>query len=92
MSVRACPNEFVPVCWTNVGHVLSQGGFRRGENKEQDRYSRSPKKLKQSGKPSFEGLEKGLDFGYRKGKRGGSWVIRRYLGERKYAIETIGGR
>jgi len=48
------------------------------------------KKLKQSGKPSFEGLEKGLDFGYRKGKRGGSWVIRRYLGERKYAIETIG--
>jgi integrase len=48
------------------------------------------KKLKQSGKPSFEGLEKGLDFGYRKGKRGGSWVIRRYLGERKYAVETIG--
>ncbi len=48
------------------------------------------KKLKSSGKPHLEGFEKGLDFGYRKGQRGGSWVIRRYLGDRKYAVETIG--
>jgi hypothetical protein len=48
------------------------------------------KALKQSGKPYFEGLERGIDLGYRKGLRGGSWVIRRYLGDRKYAVETIG--
>jgi hypothetical protein len=48
------------------------------------------KKLRPSGKPYLEDFEKGLDFGYRKGKRAGSWVIRRYLGERKYAVDTIG--
>lgn len=49
------------------------------------------KTLRPSGKPYFEGFERGLDLGYRKGQRGGSWVIRRYLGDRKYAVETIGG-
>lgn len=50
------------------------------------------KKLKPSGsKPYLEGFEKDLDFGYWKGKRGGgSWKIRRYLGDRRYAFETIG--
>ncbi len=49
------------------------------------------KKLKASGKPYFEDLERGLDFGYRKGAaRGGKWVLRRYLGDRKYVVETIG--
>lgn len=49
------------------------------------------KKLKPSGKPYLEPFERGLDLGYRKGQRGGSWVVRRYLGrERGYAYETIG--
>ena len=49
------------------------------------------KALKPSGKPYLEGLEKGLDFGYRRGARGGSWVMRRYLGrEEGYKVETIG--
>ena len=49
------------------------------------------RKLKPSGKPYFEGLERGLDFGYRKGKRGGKWVVRRLVvGARKYTVETIG--
>jgi len=49
------------------------------------------KKLTSSGKPYLETFERGLDLGYRKGQRGGSWVVRRYLGrERGYAYETIG--
>jgi integrase len=49
------------------------------------------KKLKPSGKPYFEDLEKGLDFGYRKGKRERKWVVRRLIvGARKYTVETIG--
>jgi integrase len=50
------------------------------------------KKLKASGKPHLEPFERGLDLGYRKGQRGGSWVIRRYLGQRDlgYSYETIG--
>jgi integrase len=30
-----------------------------------------------------------LHLGYRKGKTGGKWVLRRYLGNEKYAVETI---
>ena len=48
------------------------------------------KKLKPNGKPYFEGFERGVDLGYRKGQSGGAWVLRRYLGERKYAVESIG--
>jgi integrase len=50
------------------------------------------KKLRASGKPHLEPFERGLDLGYRKGQRGGSWVIRRYLGrrDRGYTFETIG--
>jgi integrase len=47
-------------------------------------------KLKVSGKPYFRRLDANLHLGYRKGKRGGVWVARRYVGDEKYAIETIG--
>ena len=46
--------------------------------------------LKVSGKPYFRRLDANLHLGYRKGKRGGVWVVRRYVGDEKYAIETIG--
>ncbi len=46
-------------------------------------------KLKPSGKPYWRGLGKGTHFGYRKGLTGGKWVVRRYLGNEKYAVETI---
>ncbi|SMF92307.1 Site-specific recombinase XerD [Azospirillum oryzae] len=31
----------------------------------------------------------GADLGYRKGKTGGKWVLRRYVGAKKYAVETL---
>jgi len=31
-----------------------------------------------------------LHLGYRKGLRGGKWVLRRYLGGEKYIVESIG--
>lgn len=31
----------------------------------------------------------GADLGYRKGKTGGRWVLRRYVGDKKYAVETL---
>ena len=47
------------------------------------------RKLKASGKPYWRAVGKGLHVGYRKGKTSSVWVIRRYLGDRSYKIETI---
>jgi integrase len=46
-------------------------------------------KLKASGKPYWRAIDVGLHLGYRKGLNGGRWVLRRYLGNEKYAVETI---
>ena len=47
-------------------------------------------KLKPSGKPYYRAIDTGLSVGYRKGKTGGKWVARRYIGNEKYVVETIG--
>jgi len=47
-------------------------------------------KLKRAPKPYFRALDSGLHLGYRKGKSGGKWVVRRYLGGEQYTVETIG--
>lgn len=54
-------------------------------------------KLKPRGKPYYRKLEEGLHLGYRKprGRKGkpavsGKWVLRRYVGEQSYEVETIG--
>jgi integrase len=47
-------------------------------------------KLKPSGKPYWRSIDPGLHLGYRKGLAGGVWVLRRYLGNEKYKVETIG--
>jgi hypothetical protein len=75
------------VRWTNVGQSR---GTAYGKGGQQDRQREQRKKLKASGKPYFETFERGLDIGYRKGQHGGVWVLRRYLGERRYATDTIG--
>ncbi len=46
--------------------------------------------LKPSAKPYFRAIDQGLHLGYRKGKAGGVWCMRRYLGEEKYSVENIG--
>lgn len=47
-------------------------------------------KLPLSGKPYYgRPLAEGLHLGYRKNRSGGKWVVRRYLGAEKYAVETI---
>ena len=46
--------------------------------------------LKVSGKPHYKSIDSGLHLGYRKGKRGGKWVVRWYEGGGKYKVETIG--
>jgi hypothetical protein len=45
-------------------------------------------KLAASGKPYWRAIDTGLHLGYRKGLTGGKWVIR-YLGNERYAVETI---
>jgi hypothetical protein len=47
------------------------------------------RKLRASGKPYWRAIGKGLHVGYRKGKRSGVWVVRRYLGDKTYKLETI---
>jgi integrase len=46
-------------------------------------------KLKPSGKPVYSDLGSKQHLGYRKGKSGGKWVLRRYVGEGAYVVETI---
>ena len=47
-------------------------------------------KLRPRGKPYFRLLGPNLHLGYRKGQHGGKWVMRRYVGDEKYVVETIG--
>jgi integrase len=46
-------------------------------------------KLKVSGKPYYKAIGEGLHLGYRKGATVGKWVARIYVGDQKYAVETI---
>jgi integrase len=46
-------------------------------------------KLKHSGKPYWRAIDTGLHLGYRKGLNGGRWVLRRYLWDGNYSVETI---
>ena len=47
-------------------------------------------KLAPSGKPYYRSIDPGLHLGYRKGISGGKWVVRFYIGEGGYKVETIG--
>jgi integrase len=49
----------------------------------------SRRRLTVRGKPYWKGIGRGLHLGYRKGKNGGVWVIRRYLGDQAYVLKTI---
>ena len=47
-------------------------------------------RLKPSGKPYYRSIDPGLHLGYRKGVAGGKWVMRWYIGDGDYKLETIG--
>jgi integrase len=47
-------------------------------------------RLKPSGKPYYRAIDPGLHLGYRKGQAGGKWVMRWYVGDGEYEVETIG--
>lgn len=47
-------------------------------------------KLKPQKKPYFRALDRGLHLGYRRGKNGGTWVVRRYVGDEQYTVEALG--
>lgn len=78
---------FAPVYWTE----LDKNGVRMARRvRDKDIETREARnKLKARGKPYWRGIGKGLHLGYRKGKRGGAWVIRRYIGAGDYKVETI---
>ena len=46
--------------------------------------------LKPSGQPYYRSIDAGLHLGYRRGKTAGRWVMRRYMGDERYVVETIG--
>jgi integrase len=41
------------------------------------------------GKPYYRAIDPGVHLGYRKGRDGGKWVMRRYVGDGDYQVETI---
>ena len=43
------------------------------------------------GKPYYRAIDPGLHLGYRKGRAGGRWVVRRYVGDQDYKVETLDG-
>lgn len=47
-------------------------------------------RLKVRGKPYYRAIDTGLHLGYRRGKTGGKWVVRIYVGAEKYEVATIG--
>lgn len=47
-------------------------------------------RLKHAGKPYYRSIDTKLHLGYRKGKGGGKWVMRWYVGKQEYRVETIG--
>ncbi|ESZ65711.1 tyrosine-type recombinase/integrase [Mesorhizobium sp. L103C131B0] len=47
-------------------------------------------KLKAQGKPYYKAIGPGLHVGYRKGKTGGVWVARAYLGDQDYLVQKVG--
>ncbi|MGX4772019.1 tyrosine-type recombinase/integrase [Bradyrhizobium guangdongense] len=49
------------------------------------------RRLEARGKPYYRVMEEGVHLGYRRLKSGaGSWVVRHYVGDQKYEVETIG--
>jgi hypothetical protein len=46
-------------------------------------------RLKPSPKPYYRTIDPGLHLGYRKGKSGGRWVVRCYVGDQDYKTETV---
>jgi len=46
-------------------------------------------KLQARGKPYYRAIGQGIHLGYRKGKTEGKWVLRRYVGDQDYKVETI---
>jgi integrase len=49
-------------------------------------------KLKVRGKPYWRLIEGGLHLGYRRlSKRPGTWCVRKYVGQQRYAIEALAG-
>jgi integrase len=83
------------VYWTvprYIGQRLDEGVFAMSKTVRERKFD-SPAaraKLKSSGKPYWRSIDPGLHLGYRKGLAGGKWVLRRYLGNEKYLVETIG--
>ena len=47
-------------------------------------------RLKPAPKPYYRAIDEGLHIGYRRGKTAGKWVMRSYLGDEVYRVETIG--
>lgn len=85
VAVDARFSSYIGQGWTRDG---SRRIARRVCDKDiETREART--KLKPRGKPYWRSIGKGLHVGYRKGKRGGVWVIRRYIGAGDYKVETI---
>jgi len=47
-------------------------------------------RLKVSAKRYWRAINKGLALGYRKGKTGGTWYVRFYVGDRKHVLSSLG--
>ena len=46
-------------------------------------------RLKPRGKPYWRSIGRGLHLGYRRNRASGVWVIRRYVGDQTYSVETF---
>ena len=92
MRVSCC----LPLATSIYTHILDKYWTKNGcalgrairDAKFDSRSARD--KLRTRGKPYFRSIDSGLHLGYRKGKSGGKWLVRRYIGAEKYVVEAIG--
>jgi integrase len=78
---------YLPAYWTPLDKRSFDMARRVRDSQLESRTARA--KLKPSGKPYYRAIGEGLHLGYRKGATVGKWVVRRYIGERNYEVQTI---
>lgn len=75
-----------------IGQILGKKGERMAKTVRDTRLdTRAARaRLPIQGKPYWRAVDPGTHLGYRKGKRGGKWLLRWYEGNERYREEGIG--
>ena len=88
LDLRACPcplvsSLFLPVYWVKLDKRGKSDGKTTARS-QPGKPGRTPQAPGTAPSPTYRAIGRGLHLGYRKGKTGGVWVVRRYIGGQSY--------